>query len=121
MFDEQKPLFSLKSEIAFLRALDKTFQEGSPRIRSSFNRLHPILKDKYPVPAGTSFLVDRHTCLPATSIIRSIFEAETEILEGSSWAQKKYGATSRAQLAEKLADVYKGGLPTAEDRYYTEM
>ena len=111
-FDEQIPFASLKDEIGYLFELDDEYKKASKEVKSKYHKLHPNIKDLYPLSASDKYNVNTVVGLPPTHIIRSILRMEEKMKGITQLAESKYGATDRAQLL----DLQKRGLIQTEDR-----
>jgi len=111
-FDEQIPFASLKDEIGYLFELDDEYKKASKQVKSKYHKLHPNIKDLYPLSASDKYNVNTVVGLPPTHIIRSILRMEEKMKGITQLAESKYGATDRAQLL----DLQKRGLIQTEDR-----
>ena len=111
-FDEQTPFASLKDEIGNLFEQDDEYKKASKQVKSKYDKLHPNIKDLYPLSASDKFNVNTVVGLPPTHLIRSILSIEERMKGITELAQTKYGATTRAQLL----DLQQRGLIHPEDR-----
>jgi len=111
-FDEQTPFASLKDEIGNLFEQDDEYKKASKQVKSKYDKLHPNIKDLYPLSASDKFNVNTVVGLPPTHLIRSILSIEEKMKGITELAQTKYGATTRAQLL----NLQQRGLIHPEDR-----
>jgi len=111
-FDEQTPFASLKDEIGNLFEQDDEYKKASKQVKSKYDKLHPNIKDLYPLSASDKFNVNTVVGLPPTHLIRSILSIEERMKGITELAQTKYGATTRAQLL----NLQQRGLIHPEDR-----
>lgn len=100
LFDEDKPLASLKSDLDSLKKEDASFKADSQKVHREFKRLRPDSQAKYPLTAAESFIVNPRYGLPPTNLIRTLFETDTKKDEIMVEAHRLFGVNNRRELVE---------------------